>query len=157
MKLPRAQGPLAHAVAEMRALIAREKGDDDPANLKLMSGGLIDIEFIAQYLVLRHAHRHPEMLVTSTRDMLTAAARLELLGADEAERLVGAHRLLSDAVQVTQCAIGAAAPAEMPAGVLRRIAWCAGLPDERMFEAALAERRAEVREAFARIVGDAAA
>ena len=40
----------------MRALIAQEKGDRDPWDLKLVRGGLMDIEFVAQYLTLAFAH-----------------------------------------------------------------------------------------------------
>ena len=43
----------------MRALIAKEKGDSNPWDLKLAAGGLLDIEFVAQYLTLRYASAHP--------------------------------------------------------------------------------------------------
>jgi glutamate-ammonia-ligase adenylyltransferase len=36
----------------MRRAIAQEKGDDKRWDLKYAAGGLIDIEFIAQYLSL---------------------------------------------------------------------------------------------------------
>ena len=50
----------AEDVREMRALIAREKGDHDPWDLKLVSGGLIDIEFVAQFLMLADASERPD-------------------------------------------------------------------------------------------------
>ena len=50
----------------MRKAIATEKGDSDRWNLKYVAGGLVDIEFIAQYLQLVHAARTPEILDTST-------------------------------------------------------------------------------------------
>ena len=46
---------VAADVVEMRAAIAEEKGDADPWDLKYAAGGLVDIEFIAQYLQLVHA------------------------------------------------------------------------------------------------------
>ena len=39
----------------MRELIAQEKGEEDPWDLKLARGGLTDLDFIAQALVLAHA------------------------------------------------------------------------------------------------------
>ena len=51
---------LARDIRDMRALIAREKGDKGPFDLKLAPGGLIDVEFIAQYLMLAHARAHPD-------------------------------------------------------------------------------------------------
>ena len=58
----------------MRDLIAREKGDQDPWDLKLVSGGLIDIEFVAQFLTLAEARRFPALLDVSTRATIAAAA-----------------------------------------------------------------------------------
>ncbi len=48
---------VAADVRRMRALIAQEKGDADPWDFKLVSGGLLDIEFIAQFLVLAWAQK----------------------------------------------------------------------------------------------------
>ncbi len=54
----RAAQELSRATSSsMRKLIASVKGDQDRWDLKLAAGGLIDIEFLAQYLLLRHAHR----------------------------------------------------------------------------------------------------
>ena len=57
---------IAADVVEMRAAIAKEKGDADPWDLKYAAGALVDIEFIAQYLQLIHAAATPEILDTST-------------------------------------------------------------------------------------------
>ncbi len=43
---------VAHDVAEMRELIDKEKPPAGLWDLKLIPGGVIDIEFIAQYLAL---------------------------------------------------------------------------------------------------------
>ena len=48
---------IAGDVVEMRAAIATEKGDGERWDLKYAAGGLIDLEFIAQYLQLVHAAR----------------------------------------------------------------------------------------------------
>ncbi len=53
-------------VRAMRELIAQEKGDDDPWDLKLARGGLTDLDFIAQGLVLAHAQEHPTLVGLST-------------------------------------------------------------------------------------------
>ena len=57
---------VAADVIEMRAAIAKEKGDADPWDLKYAAGALVDIEFIAQYLQLVHAAATPDILDTST-------------------------------------------------------------------------------------------
>ena len=67
---PRNAEMVAGDVVEMRKAIASEKGDSDRWNLKYAAGGLIDIEFIAQYLQLIHAAEAPEILDAATARVL---------------------------------------------------------------------------------------
>jgi glutamate-ammonia-ligase adenylyltransferase len=137
----------------MRALIAKEKGDADPWDLKLVAGGLLDIEFAAQYLVVAFAHAHPEIVDVSTRAILEKAGAAGLVATSQMRTLVAAHRLFTDATQFMRLAIsGPFDPAVAVAGVKRRIAAAAGFPDFSAFEAAIGDTRAEVREAFGAIV-----
>ena len=62
---PRDPASTAGDVADMRRAIALEKGEDDVWDLKLAAGGLVDIDFIAQYLQLVHAAAKPEILSVS--------------------------------------------------------------------------------------------
>jgi glutamate-ammonia-ligase adenylyltransferase len=54
---------LRREVAEMRARMQREhaRGDGEGFDIKHDRGGLTDIEFLVQYLVLRYANRHPRL------------------------------------------------------------------------------------------------
>lgn len=60
----RDKNELASAVSEMRGKLYREYGGKDPDrfHLKHDSGGMVDIEFLVQYLVLANASEHPELL-----------------------------------------------------------------------------------------------
>ena len=69
----------------MRKLIASVKGDQDRWDSKLAAGGLIDIEFLAQYLLLRHAHDHPQLIDVSTSAVIETAARLGVIEAGDAQ------------------------------------------------------------------------
>ena len=71
----------------MRALIAREKGDRGDFDLKLAPGGLIDVEFLAQYLILANAAARPELMRPETRAALAEAARVGLLSLDDGAAL----------------------------------------------------------------------
>jgi [glutamine synthetase] adenylyltransferase / [glutamine synthetase]-adenylyl-L-tyrosine phosphorylase len=55
---------LHKAVVDMRAKLRRAFTESDPDwfDLKQDPGGMVDIEFLVQYLVLAHAHEHPEIL-----------------------------------------------------------------------------------------------
>ncbi len=80
-------------VADMRRRIVREHGSDYIWDVKELRGGLVDIEFIAQYLQLRHAHHHPEVLDTNTTAALVKLRDAGLLDGGSAENLIAAMAL----------------------------------------------------------------
>ena len=145
---------IARETRAMRALIAKEKGDSDVWDLKLAAGGLIDIEFVAQYLELAFAHKHPAILDVSTRKVVEEAGRAGLITPEQAEVLIDAHRLYTDATQFMRLSTsGPFDPAKAGTGVKRRIAAAIGFPDFGAFAAALNEARKRVRAAFEAILG----
>ena len=138
----------------MRALIAREKPADDPYDLKLVAGGLLDIEFVAQYLMLAHAHARPEILDTSTRTAIARAGALGFLDPDAAAALAEAHRLFTDVTQMLRLTVsGAFDSGAAAAGVKRRIAAATHLPDFETLAAGLLEARGRVRKVYAKALG----
>jgi glutamate-ammonia-ligase adenylyltransferase len=149
----RDQGALARDIADMRAIIAKEKGDKGAFDLKLAQGALIDVEFLAQYLILAHAGRRPALLRPETRAALAEATQAGLLSPDDGAALTDAHRLMTAVTQVLRLTLpDDAAPEDAAAGVKRRIAAAAGAPDFARLTAELAEARARVRAIFARIL-----
>jgi glutamate-ammonia-ligase adenylyltransferase len=145
---------LAREVRQMRELIAREKGGAAPWDLKLVSGGLIDIEFTAQYLTLAHAHARPELLDVSTRATLAKSGELALISREDAASLIDAHRLYTDATQIMRLTVaGPFDAAHAASGVKRRIASAAALPNFEMLAAAVKEARTNVRGVYARVLG----
>ncbi|MDA8137081.1 MAG: bifunctional [glutamate--ammonia ligase]-adenylyl-L-tyrosine phosphorylase/[glutamate--ammonia-ligase] adenylyltransferase [Desulfobacteraceae bacterium] len=61
---PRDAEKLRQEVAAMRERLRKEQKSETRGrfDLKQGVGGIIDIEFLVQYLVLRHAHRHPAIV-----------------------------------------------------------------------------------------------
>jgi glutamate-ammonia-ligase adenylyltransferase len=91
--LPRDPQELRDAVLKMRQRLADHHGDD--ADLKQGSGGIVDIEFMVQYLVLARAHEHPDLTAyTDNMRILETAERLELLPVQVAENLREAYLAL---------------------------------------------------------------
>jgi glutamate-ammonia-ligase adenylyltransferase len=84
---PRDPEALVREVASMRARMAKEHTGKSIWDIKHRRGGLVDIEFTAQYLMLRHAHNHPEVLSQNTADALDRLARAGLLDTDTAADL----------------------------------------------------------------------
>ncbi len=147
---------LARDVLTMRKLIASVKGDQDPWDLKLAAGGLIDIEFLAQYLLLRHAHDHASLIDVSTCVVIETAAKLGLIEADDAQTLLSAHRLMTDVTQMLRLTLDPAAdPRAASEAVKRRLANAAELPSMSALEDALSEARRKARAIFRRILSPA--
>jgi glutamate-ammonia-ligase adenylyltransferase len=147
---------IADDVVAMRAAIAKEKGDADIWDLKYVAGGLVDIEFIAQFLQLTHATATPGILDTSTARMLEKAARLGVLKPDDAEVLRPAVRLFHDLTQILRlCLSGPFDPKTASAGVLALLARAADLPDFAALQAHVEDTQRRVRDCFVRILGNA--
>jgi glutamate-ammonia-ligase adenylyltransferase len=69
-------------------------GKSERFDLKHDGGGLIDVEFLVQYLVLGHAHRHPALTGNlGNIALLRVAAELGLIPADLAARCGDSYRL----------------------------------------------------------------
>ena len=156
--VPRSATPatIAGDVVEMRAAIAAEKGDEERWDLKYVAGGLVDLEFIAQYLQLVHAADQPDILDTATARVLDKAARLGLLAPEDADVLRPAARLYQNLTQILRlCLAGPFDPKAAGPGLLSLLARAADVPDFATLEAHLAETQARVRASFVRILGKA--
>ena len=90
---PRDPAKLVQDVAAMRARMATQHPTDRLWDVKHLRGGLIDIDFIAQYLQLRYAAVHPEILHPNTTDALASIARAGVLDRATADDLIAATRL----------------------------------------------------------------
>src|SRR5207237_1418329 len=146
---PRDRAATANDVADMRRAIALEKGEDDLWDLKYASGGLIDIDFIAQYLQLVHAADKPDILSVSTLEVLDHAAKLGVLDQSEAEVLRSAARLYHDLTQILRLCVSERFRPETAGEDLLRVMTRAGdAPDFSALPARVTETEAEVRRVF---------
>jgi glutamate-ammonia-ligase adenylyltransferase len=86
--------------------MARERGSTNVWDVKNLRGGLVDIEFVAQYLQLRHGHEHPEVLATNTTDALVRLRDAGLLGEDDTAALLDAMHLWRNVQGVLRLSFG---------------------------------------------------
>ncbi|HMA31818.1 MAG TPA: bifunctional [glutamate--ammonia ligase]-adenylyl-L-tyrosine phosphorylase/[glutamate--ammonia-ligase] adenylyltransferase [Casimicrobiaceae bacterium] len=94
LRHPRDTAKLAADVIDMRARMATAHANPSPEfDLKHDRGGMVDIEFVVQYLVLAHAHRHRELTRNAGNiALLSIAAQAGLLPADVAQAAADAYR-----------------------------------------------------------------
>ena len=96
LRLPRDAGTLREEIAAMR----QKMRDGHPNRSALFDikhdpGGMVDIEFAVQYLVLAHAHAHAELTANSGNlALLRRAAEIGLIDAALAARACDAYRAL---------------------------------------------------------------
>ena len=146
---PRDAEILRRDVFDMRGLIAQEKGDGNPWDLKLAAGGIIDVEFIAQYLLLRYAAEAPDMIAVATEAIIARAGQKGFLAEEDSETLVEAHNLYANVTQMLRLTLDSSVdPTSAGEGVRRRIATSANVPDFKRLERELAQTRARVRAIF---------
>ncbi|MBI4572410.1 MAG: bifunctional [glutamate--ammonia ligase]-adenylyl-L-tyrosine phosphorylase/[glutamate--ammonia-ligase] adenylyltransferase [candidate division NC10 bacterium] len=90
------QADLAERIQAMRQRMEVERAGTGGkgAHVKLGSGGIVDIEFLAQYLQLRHGRAHAELRTPSTLEALRALAAAGFLPATEAAVLEESYRFL---------------------------------------------------------------
>jgi glutamate-ammonia-ligase adenylyltransferase len=147
---------VAADVVEMRRAIAAEKGSAARWDLKYAAGGLVDIEFIAQYLELKHAAAMPEILDTATAAVFETATRLGIIEPEDTEVLRPATRLYHDLGQILRlCVTAPFDPKSAGPGLAALLARAADVPDFATLDAHLAETQARVRRSFLRILGEA--
>ena len=135
----------------MRALIETEKGRAGAWELKRAQGGLIDIEFVAQTLVLTKAHLCPDLARGGTGAILECARGLGLLDVEAAATLIEAYGLMRDLFQWQRAMIaGEFDPKTADRAFLKRLASIAGLPDFKLLSVHLEEVQRRVRAVFDR-------
>jgi glutamate-ammonia-ligase adenylyltransferase len=96
LAMPREQSELASAVCDMRDKMRAEhtasSNRRERFDLKRDPGGIVDIEFVVQYLVLAHAGEHAELTIWSdVIRLLEALEQTGLIAANEAKMLSQAY------------------------------------------------------------------
>ena len=142
-------------VASMRALTAREHRSASPWEVKHWRGGLLDLEFIAQYLQLREAHRHPDVLDGNTAEAFRKLGAAGVLDEEEARFLAVATRIWRNLQGLLRLTVGRGFdPDAAPEALKRRLARTGRAVDFPTLERNLEKMSETVRAAFARHIGE---
>ncbi len=153
LRRPRDRAQTAADVREMRELMHRERPAKGEWDLKLSPGGLVDIEFAAQYLQLAHA-ADGGPLEPNTAAALAAQRQAGLAPAAALTGLEQAWRLQQDLTQLLKVALDDGAdPQAEPAAFKSLLARAGGVRDFRALGPALDRARTAARKAYEAIVG----
>lgn len=144
---PRDAAKVKAEAFEMRALIEKEKPPRDLWDIKLVAGGLIDLEFIAQVAVIT-GNVEPGRRVTATADILARLAP-QFAAIDVRHELCEADRLYTALTQMIRlCLTGEFQRDDVPPGLSDLLLGVTDLPDFGVLEAHLKETSRKVRKDF---------
>jgi glutamate-ammonia-ligase adenylyltransferase len=152
LRRPRDRARTAADVREMRELLERERPPKGDWDLKLAPGGLIDIEFAAQFLQLAHAAEGGP-LTPNTAEALAACRERGIAPAAPLEELEKAWRLQQDLTQLLKVALeDGADPSDEPKAFRALLARAGGARDLKGLAGRLAKAQAAARKAYGTIV-----
>jgi glutamate-ammonia-ligase adenylyltransferase len=148
LRRPRDTAAAARDVREMRTLMLKERPPANRWDLKLSPGGLVDIEFAAQFLQLRHGATGGP-LYASTLRALEAMRDRALADVSALDALIEAWRLQQNLSQVLKLALGDSAdPAAEPHPLQVLLARAGGAKDFAQLERRLSRSMKAAHAAF---------
>ena len=146
---------LAAGIHEMRERIETELGGSvHGSDVKVGRGGLIDIEFVAQFLALAYGPKHRELQTTSTIEILSQAAEAEVVEEADAQLLGEAYtfmRLLEHRMRIVHDKPVHRLPTNPEE--IDKLAKRASFPDRESLERAFSNWTRDVRSAYKRVLG----
>ena len=149
---PNESDSLKSDISAMRYRIEKEKGSDNPWDCKNVAGGLTDVDFIAQWVVLETATM-PDPSSRNARSILLSS-RGDLIGEEDCDLLLAALELYNTVLQLLRsCLDTQMDPADAPQGLIDLLRMATGNTDIAAMTFQLKEYQSKVREIFTRLIG----
>ena len=145
---------IAADVQDMRKLIAEEKPPANSWDFKLIPGGLVDLEFVAQYLTLVASAKNlpPHIAGESTADVWkrVAAGTMDAQAYDDCMAALHLFTELSQIIRL--CIDNDFEPKQAPAGLIDLVCRAGDCPDIGTLEGEVKRLSKTVRKAFSTVV-----
>ena len=145
-------------VSSMRLLIDKKHQSDVIWDTKYIRGGLIDIEFIVQYLQLKNAHDNPNILATNTSDALKRLAKEKILTNIQIGKLNDALKLWQTIQGILRLTVqGFFRPKpeqEVPKALAQVMIDATGCSDIRELESRIVVSAKDVYEIYKNLIGN---
>ena len=150
---PRDADTLLADVASMRERVDNERHTENRWRLKHVRGGILDLEFIAQYHLLRHAARHPSILVQSTQAAYRRMGEAGVLDAEDAGELADITAFLQRLQGLLRLTVGHNRDVErFTPGVRETLSRAMGLESFSALEDRIVASQDRVRAAYQRLI-----
>jgi glutamate-ammonia-ligase adenylyltransferase len=141
-------------VLEMRSLLHAVKDTTNPWDIKYVRGGLVDVEFIAQYLMLQHAHEAGCPVRNGTAEALRALHAAGVLDRAHFDLLAAAHSYYTDTMQAVAAACTSGPlPDSMSRAFAAYLPAMMGEGSLAAMEATLCRLQAVVQDVFDELIG----
>lgn len=148
---PRDNAKLKADVLEMNQRLHEAKEAKSIWDIKQISGGMVDIEFLAQFYQLSYAAVHNNILHQNTGQALDAAMAAGVVNEGDADILRHAYKLFSDFTQLVRlCSQDTFTLETAPVDLIARLCDCADVPDQNRLLSELTEMQKQVSHIFER-------
>lgn len=141
--------------ADMRKTMLDNKKPNSPWELKAISGGMVDLEFIIQVMQIINANSKPAVL---SQNLLTAIANLaseDVLDQQTANQLDRICQLYQQLSQILKLGItGEFDPQKAPLGLVKLITAATASPDLATSEELLKDTQSTIREIYKNQISD---
>jgi len=147
-------------VADMRARMDDEHHTDSIWEIKHLRGGIVDIEFIAQYLQLRYAHERPDILSPNTTAALMAIRDAGVVDTGIADDLIVSLALWQEVQARLRLALSGRVEAQgaddAPRVLVQALVGVGGTKDIETLDALVRRRSEKIYGHFIRLIEDPA-
>ncbi len=148
---------ISEDLISMQMRIQKEYNSATIWQLKHHTGGLMDLEFICQYLKLCHAHAHPEILRANTIESFAALKTAGILKAAEADFLTTAMSFYLNLQGLIRLSLkDRIVTDEIPAALKEALAVAGNADNFDALQIKLEQTEVKVSEIFCQIVGTSA-
>ncbi|MBL4790304.1 MAG: hypothetical protein JKY60_15130 [Kordiimonadaceae bacterium] len=131
-----------------------EFGTNNKWGIKHCKGGLVDLEFICQYLMLREGHLHHSVFQPELSSAITSLAEIGAFPPDQAKHLEQAHQFLQTTQSLLRLSVGAAplSSDDIPRGLKDILIRAGNLPDFDAYEQKLMKMQSYIYKAYENLI-----
>ncbi len=151
---PRDQEALLLAVADMRRKLFNEFGSDNPWAIKHCRGGLVDMEFICQYLMLRDGNHAAHLFHPNLRKSIARLAHVGSLTSQQADAMQDAYSYMQRIQSILRLCIGGSPSSddEIPLGLRATLCQAVGGKKFSELRAQLVSKQSAIYSLFTDVI-----